>query len=202
MGNLQYRPVRLFVILLFVIGLAGCSSSGTLRSDYDHGADFGAYKTWNFMEDAGPDYEGYESLFTQYMLEAITLEMDKRGYVKSDDPDLLVNFNAFVQDKTKVSTTSAPPPMGGYYGYRGGYYGAWGGYGYGTQTHVSQYTEGTFNIDIVDANRQQLVWEAVGVGRITDDTRENLRQKVIEGVPRFFALYPFVAGDPNPVTTK
>ena len=199
MGKQNHTLSRHFVMLLLLANIAGCSSSGTLRSDYDHSADFGAYKTWNFIDGAGPDYAGYESLFTQYMLEAITIEMNQRGYVMSDNPGLLVNFNAFVQDKTKVTQTSAPPPMGGYYGYRGGYYGAWGGYGYGTQTHVSQYTEGTFNIDIVDAKRQQLVWEAVGVGRITDDTRDNLHQKVMEGVPRFFALYPFVAGDPNPV---
>ena len=202
MGKQIQKMSRHFVVILLLASLAGCSSSGKLRSDYDHSADFGAYKTWNFFEDAGPDYAGYESLFTQYMLEAITIEMDQRGYVKSDNPDLLVNFNAYVQDKTKVSQTSAPPPMGGYYGYRGGYYGAWGGYGYGTQTHVSQYTEGTFNIDLVDAKKQQLVWEAVGVGRITDKVRENLQQTVMEGVPNFFELYPFVAGDPIPATTK
>jgi len=106
MGKHQHNSLRLAVILLFITSIAGCSSSGTLRSDYDPGADFGAYQTWNFMEDAGPDYEGYESLFTQYMLEAITIEMDKRGYVKSENPDLLVNFNAYVQDKTKVTQTS------------------------------------------------------------------------------------------------
>jgi len=71
MGKHQHNSLRLAVILLFITSIAGCSSSGTLRSDYDPGADFGAYQTWNFMEDAGPDYEGYESLFTQYMLEAI-----------------------------------------------------------------------------------------------------------------------------------
>ncbi len=202
MGRHQNNLLRLSVILLLFASVAGCSSSGTLRSDYDSGADFGAYQTWDFIEDAGPDYEGYESLFTRYMLEAITIEMDKRGYVKSDNPDLLVNFNAYVQDKTKVTQTSAAPPMGGYYGYRGSRYGAWGGYGYGTETRVSQYTEGTFNIDIIDAQQHQLVWEAVGVGRITDKVRENLRQTVMEGVPNFFALYPFVAGDPNPVMKK
>jgi hypothetical protein len=67
---------------------------------------------------------------------------------------------------------------------------------------VSQYTEGTFNIDLIDANKHQLVWEAVGVGRITDKVRDNLRQTVMDGVPNFFALYPFVAGSSNPVTTK
>jgi hypothetical protein len=139
------------------------------------------------------------------MMEAIEIEMDLRGYVRSSDPDIYLNFNAFIQDKTKVTQSpSMGPPMGmgGYYGYRGGYYGAWGGYGYSTQTHVSQYTEGTFNIDLIDANKQQLVWEAVGVGRITDKVRDNLRGTVMEGVPNFFALYPFVAGSGVPNTGK
>jgi hypothetical protein len=141
-----------------------------------------------------------QSLFTKYMLTAISLEMENRGYTVSDNPDLLVNFNAFIQDKTKVTTT--PSSMGGYYGYRGGYYGPWGGYGYGTETHVSQYTEGTFNIDLIDAGKKQLVWEAVGVGRITEEKLKNLEQSVKEGVPKFFANYPFRAGEPLPVPVK
>ena len=200
MTTQQFNPTRLSILLIFLVGLAGCTSGPDIRYDYDRSADFGAYNTWNFIEDAGPDYEGYESLFTQYMMEAITIEMNKRGYTMSDDPDLLLNFNAYIQDKTKVTSMPAAPPMGGYYGYRGAYYGAWGGYGYGTETHVSQYTEGTFNIDIVDAKKKQLVWESVGVGRITDETRDNLRQKVMEGVPVFFSGYPFVAGNGTPVT--
>lgn len=189
------------VALLMIAYLSGCASSPKIRSDYDRGVDFGSYKTYNFMRHDNDDR--YESLFHQYMTDAITLEMENRGYVKSDDPDLLVNFNAVIEDKTKVSTRPASPSMyggyGSYYGYRGGYYDPWGGYGYGTETHVSQYTEGTFNIDLVDAKRKQLVWEAVGIGRITDSTYENLEEKVKAGVPNFFALYPFVAGNPNPV---
>ena len=91
---------------------------------------------------------------------------------------------------------------GGYYGYRGASYGAWGGYGYGTETHVSQYTEGTFNIDIVDARKQQLVWEAVGVGKVTEKALANLEEGVKNGVPNFFSLYPYRAGDPMPVTAE
>ena len=196
------QSIRLSLILFFFAGLAGCASSPNISSDYDRGADFGSYQTWNFIENAGPDYEGYESLFTQYMMEAIEIEMNKRGYTKSNNPDLLLNFNAYIQDKTKVTQTPAAPPMGGYYGYRGAYYGAWGGYGYGTETRVSQYTEGTFNIDVIDARKKQLVWEAVGVGKITDDLRNNLYEKVMAGVPEFFALYPFVAGNPNPVAPE
>ena len=189
------------MLAALVLALAGCSSASKIRSDYDPGADFGSYTTYNFMENAGPHAGNYESFFSQYMQAAIDIEMENRGYTKSDNPDLLINFNGIMQDKTQVRTTSAPPPMhGGYYGYRGAHYGTWGGYGYSTQTHVSQYTEGTFNIDIIDNKAQQLVWEAVGVGKVSQKDLENLEEGVMKGVPRYFASYPFRAGDPNPVT--
>ena len=202
MQSLQRPKITGFVTLLLMgYALTGCSSGPNIMSDHDRSADFGSYHTYNFIEGAGPENSSYQSFFSQYMMDAITVEMEKRGYAKSDNPDLLLNFNAILQDKTKVRTTSAPPPMmhGGYYGYRGASYGAWGGYGYGTETHVSQYTEGTFNIDIVDAKKHQLVWEAVGVGKVTDEALANLEERVKLGVPKFFSLYPYRAGDPNPV---
>jgi len=183
--------IRLVPLIAIFALVSACSSGPQIMADHDREADFGQYKTYNFFSDAGPDQGSYQSLFTQYMIEAIDREMQSRGYVKSPTPDLLVNFNANFQDKTKVSTT---PAMGGYYGYRGGYYGGWGGYGMATETHVSQYTEGTFNIDLVDAARKQLVWEAVYVGKIKEDTRENLQERVNNGVPQFFATYPYIAG--------
>ena len=188
---------RLFAAALLVVFASGCSSQSKLRSAYDDAVDFSQYNTYNYIEGAGPNADGYQSLFTQYMVTAIDKEMAARGYTMSNNPDLLVNFNAILQDKTKV-TTSPSMYSGGYYGYRRGYYDPWVGYGYGTETHVSQYTEGTFNIDLIDPRTKRLVWEAVGVGRITDDTFENLEQKVAEGVPRYFELFPFRAGDGTP----
>lgn len=199
---MKYLINRLSIscVALCALTLSGCSSGPDIRSDYDRAADFSGYRSYNFIDGAGPDGQGYQSLFTKYMLAAISKEMESRGYTRSDNPDLLVNFNAFIQDKTKVTTT--PSSMGGYYGYRGGYYGPWGGYGYGTETHVSQYTEGTFNIDLIDARKKQLVWEGVGVGRITEDKLKNLEKSVNEGVPKFFANYPFRAGEGQPVPVK
>jgi hypothetical protein len=200
------RSTKIFHFVAFLFlghTLAACSSGPNIMSDHDRSADFGSYHTYNFIEGAGPENSSYQSFFSQYMIDAITIEMEKRGYTKSDNPDLLVNFNAILQDKTKVRTTSSPAMHGGgYYGYRGASYGAWGGYGYGTETHVSQYTEGTFNIDLVDAKKHQLVWEAVGVGKVTEKALANLEEGVKRGVPNYFSLYPYRAGDPNPVATK
>lgn len=188
-------------ILAIAAGASGCAGD-PIRSDYDPTADFSQYSTYNFFADAGPEDTNYQSFFSQYMVAAISREMEMRGYTKSNDPDLLVNFNAYLQEKTDVRTTPAPTYGAGYYGYRGGFYDPWGGYGYATETHVSQYTEGTFNIDLVDARQKKLVWEAVGTGRISQKALEELEERVNAGVPKFFAKYPFTAGSGVPVTPE
>ncbi|HNP37599.1 MAG TPA: DUF4136 domain-containing protein [Woeseiaceae bacterium] len=199
------RIIKIAFALTVVSLAAGCASGPDLRTDYDKTADFSQYKTYNFLPNAGPNNGQYQTLFTKYVKEAIDTEMQTRGYEKSDNPDLLVNFNAVLQDKTKVTTS--PVPMGaygyggmGYYGYRRGFYDPWMGYGYAQETNVSQYTEGTFNIDIVDARHKRLVWETVGVGRVTDKQLDNIEAAVKKAVPQYFAKFPFKAGSGTPVT--
>lgn len=191
------RSIKVAGLLGMLVLATGCAGDN-IRSDYDPDANFAEYETYNFFADAGPEQTNYQSFFSQYMVAAISREMEARGYRKSDDPDLLVNFNAILQEKTKVTTTPAPM-MGGYYGYRRDFYDPWMGYGYGSETHVSQYTEGTFNIDLVDARKKKLVWEAVGTGRVSQKTFEELEERVNAGVPKFFAKYPFQAGTAVPI---
>ena len=190
--------------LLIATLMTGCASTQKIRSDFDRDADFSRFQTYNFYTDAGPESTNYQSLFSQYMVSAISKEMDARGYEKSDDPDLLVNFNAILRDKTKVTTRPAPVSYGGYYGYRRSYYDPWSGYShsYATETHVSEYTEGTLNIDLVDAKNKKMVWEAVAVGRVREETLQNLEQAVMEAVPRFFETYPYRAGEAAPIYSQ
>jgi len=191
------------LLMFFVVG---CASSSNIRSDYDPSVDFSRYQTYNFFTDAGPRDTEYRSLFSQYMIAAISREMEARGYTKSENPDLRINFNGILQEKTRVTTMPSPMMggmgMGGYYGYRGGFYDPWSGYGYAQETHVSQYTEGTFNIDLVDATLKRLVWEVVGVSNISRRDRSELEETVNRGVAKYFANYPFRAGSGTPVTTK
>ena len=135
----------------------------------------------------------YSSLLGQMFRQAISREMEARGYTLSPNPDLLMNVSAQMQDKTKV-TTYNEPYYGGYYGYRAGFYDPWYGYGGGTRTQVSQYTEGTVNIDMVDAQEKRMVWEGVAIGRV-DGSRSNdeLRTAIDQGVAEMFANYPFRA---------
>ena len=174
--------------------LAGCASGPKINTDYDHNVDFSKFKTYGFFNPMSIENPNYSSIYGSLLRDAISNEMDSRGYTKSDDPDLMINASGWLQEKTKVTTTN-DPYMGGYYGYRAGYYGTWGGYGFGTQTHVSSYTEGTVNIDLVDRVEKKMVWEGVAVGRIhKDKPKDEVRANVNAGIQEMFSVYPFRAG--------
>ena len=186
---------RMVLLAAATVVLASCASKPTIESDYDHTVDFTQFKTYNFFSPMGIENPSYSSLWGSVFRQAIGQEMDSRGYTLSDNPDLMINVSGRLQDKTKVTTTSDPYMGGGYYGYRRGHYGAWGGYGYGTSTHVSNYTEGTINVDMVDRAMKRMVWEGVAMGRVNEsNTSEERRQVINSAIQEMFAAYPFRAG--------
>jgi hypothetical protein len=76
-----------------------------------------------------------------------------------------------------------------YYGYRG--YGAWGSYG--SYTDVRHYTQGTVNVDMVDAKRQQLVWEGVAEGTVKESSKEDIGTRIANVIKLIMQQYPFRA---------
>lgn len=186
--------IKAITTLIFIALIAACGSTTKIHSDYDRSIDFSQYKTYGYFSPMGIENPNYSSLLGQMFRDAIDAQMLPRGYVKSDNPDILINVSARLEDKTKV-TTMSDPMYGGYYGYRGGMYDPWGGYGYGTTTHVSQYTEGTVNVDMVDIRQKRMIWEGIAIGRVDEKKRnENLREDIMTGVAEMFEGYPFRAG--------
>lgn len=192
---MQNRVQKWLVLAAASVLVGACSSSGPkISSDYDPTIDFSQYRTYNYFSPMGIENPNYESLLGQMFRSIIDSEMQSRGYVKSDDPDLLMNVSARLDDKTKV-TTYNDPMYGGYYGYRAGYYDPWYGYGGGSTTRVTQYTEGTVNIDMVDARQKRMVWEGVAIGRVDEEkTNAEVRTAINTVVAEMFASYPFRAG--------
>ncbi|CAB3703723.1 hypothetical protein LMG26690_02783 [Achromobacter animicus] len=175
--------------------LAACASGPTVKSDYDHQANFAQYQTFGYMSPLGTDKAGYNTLLTERLKSAARGQMEMRGYTYSaTNPDLLLNFGAKLQQQTEVTPGFAP--MGPYYGYRTGFYGGWPGYGWGDD--VYQYTEGTLSVDLVDARRRQLVWEGVAVGEVQNPDSAGSAENVDKVVAEVFAKYPFRAGVGTP----
>jgi len=171
--------------------VAGCASGPTVRAEFDPQADFTRYATFGFADPLGTDRAGYQTMVSQYLKAAGRRELESRGFRYSETaPELLVNFNAQLNEKLRVSTL---PYMGpaygmGYYGYRGGLYGAWPMYR--DETIVTPYNEGTLNIDIVDRARRQMIWEGVTIGTVTEKSLENVRAAIDAAVAAAFTKFP------------
>jgi hypothetical protein len=116
---------RLLATLALGTALAACSSGPKVRADADPSADFKSYRTFGFFEQLATDKSKYSTMLTTRLKDATRRELQTRGYQEAEQPQLLVNFNTNVENRTDVQSTAS---SAGFYGYRGGMYGAWGGY--------------------------------------------------------------------------
>jgi Domain of unknown function (DUF4136) len=193
MGSLGEQWLTLFALIATLLLVTACESGPKVRANYDKGVDFSQYKTFGFESPLGTDRAGYTSIVSQYLSATTRRELEARG-LRYDEasPQLLVNFNAKLSDKLRAdSVPSTGYYGGGYYGYRTGYYGAWPMY---NETVVTTYTEGTLNIDVVDAARKQMVWEGVAVGSVSEKAASNLQPALDKVVVKILTKFPVAPG--------
>jgi Domain of unknown function (DUF4136) len=165
--------------------IASCSSGPQIRVDGDPTVNLSSYKTFGFFPTVETDKSKYTTMISSRLKDATRRELQKRGYQEAEaNPQLLVNFNTNVENRTDVQSS----PSAGYYGYRAGAYGMWAGYPQDVRT--THYQEGTLAIDLVDAAKKQLVWQGIAQARITKSMRENPTETIDSVVADIFAEYP------------
>ena len=151
-------------ILSFLIALLFLTSCQSVRvvTDYDKVAPFKTYKTFGFHKE-GVDRAEINDLDKRRILNAIESALLKKGFTKSDTPDLMVNF--FTKEKQQINFYNNNFNSFGY-----GYGWGWGPY-FGAQYNVSNSTQGTLYIDLIDTKRKELIWQGIGRGSLTTDVR-------------------------------
>ena len=168
------------IIPVFMLFLFSSCSSVMVNSDYDKNTDFNSYKTFAFQK-SGIDKLEISDLDKKRILRAIDSEMTKKGFTKSEKPDLLINI--FTKEREQVDINQYNSNWG--YGWR------WGGdpFMWGGQTTVTKTTEGTLFIDIIDANKKELIWQGEGNGYLTRKTEEK-EARINEFVTKILEQYP------------
>jgi hypothetical protein len=180
--------VRIGVLSLLALS-AGCASKPEIRVDADPSANLSSYQSFSFFSELATDKSQYSTMITSRLKDATRREMQKRGYTEApQDAQLLVNFNTNVQSRTEVHSS----PSAGFYGYRSGMYGSWASYP--TDVYTKQYKEGTLAIDIVDAQKKQLVWQGVAQARLTDAMLKKPDETIDSIIADIFEKYPMASG--------
>lgn len=193
MGNLSLQRSSRWLVVVGAAALGACASGPDVQVHVDSGYAFDRASTFGFVNPLGTDRAGYQTIVSQQLKAATQRQLESRG-LRLDEtaPELLVNFSGRFDEKLRTTTMSVPSTAvsirGGYYGYRMGFYGAWPTYV--DETTVSAYTEGTLNIDVIDAARKQLVWEGVVKDSVTQKTLDNLQASIETAVSAAFAKFP------------
>jgi|SRR5688572_19664747 len=163
-------------------GTASCSSI-KISSDFDHHANFEAYKTYAFAKEA--EHLPIDEINRKRLIEAISRELTAKGFSKSKQPDVWVDMFVTQELKQTATATSSPNYSGGGYRY------SWGGGFSATTINVENYVQGTLFVDIVDASNKQLVWQGRGVKTLDADATPAQREKNINyAVKQIFTRYP------------
>lgn len=172
------KTVRLLpLLLLFVLG--SCASV-SVNTDYDKRVDFTQFKTYAYHKN-GIDKVEISDLDKKRILRSIDEVMAAKGFTKSDNPDLLINFFTKAREEVNVNQFNAGWGYGWGWGWNPMFYG-----GYGS-TYTT--TEGTLYIDLIDAKKKEMIWQGQGIGNLTKDV-EKKDEVIKEFVSRILEKYP------------
>lgn len=183
-----------WVIAVFAVIVSACTPSIDVRSDFNPETDFSKLKTfaWLPLAKATGDPRADSPILAGRVRRAVVAELTAKGFrevLPDQSPDFYVTYQAAVDQK--VSVRSSPTYMGGGYagyGYRGWRGRGWGGpVGYaGTETTVKQYDQGTLILDIVDRERDDLIWRGSAQAKLkkSDDRSSAERDEAMKEIVR------------------
>ena len=166
-----------FIFVLAVVAI----SCGSTRVDYDYDEqiDFSQYQTYNFMPEMD---SGLSQLDLKRLMDATDAVMQAKGFTKSETPDVLINIIA--EEYEDVQRNSVGVGIGG------GSYGGGVSVGAGIPLGGNKNHQ-TITLDLVDAQKDILVWQAVSDSKIKVSTNPQERvthytkiaQKIFEKFP-------------------
>ncbi|QLE00577.1 DUF4136 domain-containing protein [Galbibacter sp. BG1] len=147
--------------------------------DYDKKTDFSEYKSYDYY----PDLQtGLSQLDNKRLMRNIDSIMEARGYENSSTPDIYINIVS--ASRPKPNNSSVGIGIGGTGRNMGG------GVSVGVPVGGNEsYREIT--VDIVDAANDELVWQAVSEGTISEQMTPAMRSEKLKKVAeKVFSNYP------------
>ena len=199
---MPYLRTHSLIAVLGLILLSACSSGPPKPTlDYNHEYDFSTVRTVGFYRHSG-DVTGDNPLLLSDMQrnridDAIRVAVENRGFTFLADAskaDLLLTWHLATQEKTDVRSYQSVSMGYGGYGRYGGYnrysaYNCWSCSPTQTQVSVSNYTEGTFIVDLIDPELRQSVWRAVTQSKLKGK-KEHEQARLDEAAALIFAGFP------------
>lgn len=187
------NPLKALPAVL-ILGLLAACSTVSVSSDYTPETDFAAFKTYKWYHTKLRDPESLQYLggdiFDQRVRHAINTVLQSKGFVLVEDgpADFKVNYDVLTEDRQDIRT----------YNTYGGYAPGWGYYPYGyggvgtTTTQVVDYKQGQLIIDVLEPEKNLLVWRGTADGRIPkkNESPQKREEATFNIVAKILANFP------------
>jgi Domain of unknown function (DUF4136) len=182
------RILQMALAGLLFLFCCSWAAAQDIRYNFKPGTDFSKYKTYKWVRVPKAEYPN--QIMDGQIMQAIDAQLATKGLSKteSDNADLIVTYQAAVNQEKEWNSYSTGDTMWGY-----GRWGGWGGYGgmSTTRTTSSTINIGTLNVDIYDVSQKEQIWrgsasKTLGSGKDPQKIQKNLNK----AMAKLFKKYP------------
>lgn len=169
--------MKYFSIVLIALLFVSCGTS--VGVDYDKEANFSQYKTYNFFPSID---SGLNDLDDKRIMQATDSLLQERGFIKSETPQLYINFFAKEQITNSRNTIGIGIGSGG------------GNVGVGVSGGIpigGRVIEQVITMDFIDVSNDDLVWQAVAETELKEKAKPVQKRKHFkEVISKILKKYP------------
>src|SRR6056297_3086525 len=170
--------MRYLLCLVMVFMLTSCGSV-KVNYDYDRTVDFSSYSTYNYFVDM---QSGLSQLDEKRLLRALDSTLKSRGYRLAEEPELFINiisnqYRSAPNNNVGVGVGGAGRNVGG-------------GISVGLPLGGPS-LQRSIQFDVVDAQRDALVWQAVAESGLRENASPSVREDKLRAVvKKVFSKFP------------
>jgi hypothetical protein len=160
------------IVMLFV--LTAASLAEQVKTDYDHNANFGQYKTYSWEK-----VQTKDPLMVERIKDAVNGALTAKGWTQVDSGgDVSIVAIEITHNQQTLNTF--------YDGFGGGW--RWGGFGDATTT-TETYKVGSLVVDLFDARSKNLIWRGSSSDTLSNNADKNTKN-LDKGVQKMFSHFP------------
>lgn len=145
-----------------------------IKTDFDHGADFGKYKTYSWL-----NAKGSNDLWTDRIMQDVDQQLAAKGWTKVQAGGD-ASVSAFGRTHNEQTMNTFYDGLGG--GWR------WGGFGE-SMTTTENTPVGSLVVDIFDSGTKKLIWRGTSTDTLSEKPDKN-EKKLEHAVDDMFKHFP------------